>query len=415
MSWHPTPLDKLSRQDAGYLHRETADQPMHFVVVLEATPAPGQAPLTLEGLRGHLAGRLARVPELRRAVRFAPRGVGPAVWVEDRSFALERHVLPWGVEADTHEALLDAVVALTRRRLPRDRPLWDVQVARPRPDGCTPVALSLHHAMSDGGFLRDLMLELFGSGEAVGPAPAVRLRRAPSRLRQLSAGLLARARDRLAGRSDKPAPVAEAPAGAGLTGAVGPSRSVTLTSTPLEQLQRLREATGATVNDLLLCAVTDAAAAWLGESGRQPEHLLALVPRDVRVDATSRALGNQTWPMLVDLPVAERDPQTRLRAVRARTAAAKSADRSAGNAGFAFDLAVSNVRLGGPHLAAGVRLRLLGASAPLQGENCMLVLGISQDDRLTLSTTADPDALDRPDLLARELRRALDRLQVLAP
>src|SRR3712207_7871683 len=51
--------------------------------------------------------------------------------------------------------------------------------------------------------------------------------------------------------------------------------------------------------------------------------------------------------MLVLLPIGVDDADTRLALIRAATSAGKAADRTSGPAGWRFDIALTNVRLGG--------------------------------------------------------------------
>ncbi len=124
------------------------------------------------------------------------------------------------------------------------------------------------------------------------------------------------------------------------------------------------------------------------------------MPRDVRTAQESATTGNRTWSMFVSLPVDVADPAERLARIVDHTASAKQRASSAGNAGFRFDVAATNVRLGGPHEIGGGRIRSIHATAPLQGDNRLLVLAMSHDDELTLSFFADADAFPDLDTLA---------------
>src|SRR5512134_53427 len=137
----------LSRQDEGYLRRESADQPMHFTIFLRAAADVDGRPLTVDEVRRHVSERLDRVPHLTWRVARAPGGVGPAVWVAAPVVDVAAHVTPLVATGAT------AYARPTVLPLDLTRPLWHIGVAPPDADGDVLVALSIHHAAMDGGLL----------------------------------------------------------------------------------------------------------------------------------------------------------------------------------------------------------------------------------------------------------------------
>ncbi len=253
------PIDRLTRQDEGYLLREREVQPMHFVVLLLADPAAG-GPVTVDAVRAQVEARLHTVPGLRRRIRRAPFGIGPTVWVDDPLFRVDRQVVPWPTSARTETDLAAALADESLRRLPRDRPLWRLAVAPPLADGRIPVAFSIHHAFMDGGLFRLALDGLCGPDRPEPPEQPEPWRpaRAPAALRLLALGVAARLRARLAPTAPAPAPGGAAqPVGGLLTGTVGPRRAVALRTLALEAVRDLRRCTEATLNDLYLALVTD--------------------------------------------------------------------------------------------------------------------------------------------------------------
>src|SRR5688572_23621993 len=98
-------VQRLSRQDAGYLRREQPRQPMHFVVLAEVGSAEDGQAVTLQAVRDHVARRLHLVPQMRRRVKVPPLGVGAPVWIDDDHFDVTRHVLAWDADVSTPEAV----------------------------------------------------------------------------------------------------------------------------------------------------------------------------------------------------------------------------------------------------------------------------------------------------------------------
>ena len=405
-----TALHRLTRQDAGYLRRETAAQPMHFVLHVRVAPRADGTSVTLDEVRTSVAARLAALPELRRRVRQAPFDIGLPVWVDDPAFDITRHVTAWTVDPSDANGVAVALAAETALPIDRAHPLWRLRVGPALADGFTPLALSFHHALMDGGLLAAVLPVLFG--ETVPPAsPAPPLKVSAARL--LASGLLAAVRARFAATrrrwtrsslvsgSVEPAGPAAPPAGAagpGLTGVVGATRAVAEVRLRLSDVRAVRTASGATINDLYLEAITAGLRGLLADRGELAEasRLLAMVPRNVRAAEDARAAGNRTWSLLIPLPVGEEDRRSRLTEIQAATQAAKEANRSFGAGGFAFDIAVSNVALGAGHSVAGACIHSYTTTAPLQGRNRVLAVALSYEDTFTVTFTADAEAF--PDL-----------------
>ena len=389
--------DRMSAHDAGYLTRETDTQPLHYVVQLDVAGR-----LSYDQVRDAVAARLPRLPLAHRRIR-RPLLAGRPVWVDDRDFSVERQVVPWDAPLATVADLDDALRALTMRRLPRDRPLWRLTVGV-GPGDRTTLWLSIHHAMMDGSLLVTMLRELFGPAEQ--PAEQWRPRRGPSRLWLLALVLLRGVALRLRRRpaaAPRPAEGHETT----LTGPVSASRAIADTTVSLEAVREVRKRTGATLNDLFLAVVTEALRDYLQPL---PGTVLALVPRNVRQDSEAGQIGNRAWSMLVPLPTGDADGTSRLTAIRAATEAGKVSDGTAGTQGWRFDVALTNVALGGGYAVAGSEVTSIRAAVPLQGENRMVGLLTTLDGALTVTYTADGETYPDVDRLADLTGAAWKRL-----
>ena len=414
----------LSGQDAGYLHRERDGQPMHFIFFGRLQP-PSTDQVSVASVRAQVAARIDRVPMLRRKVLVPPFGIGPMRWVDDPDFDLAQHICAWPEAAGTPEH--EAMARLTEQQLRRDRPLWQMRLSPPRPDGSVLFAFASHHCLMDGGLAREVLHELFAETDGRDDAPSSWVPvPAPGGARLLASGLggavLHRLRGRRAGASSHESAVAAAAPSVpdaedgGLSGHVQPGRTIRLLELPLDDLRHLRRRTGATINDLYLAAVTAGLRGLLHQRGaRLDRRVIALVPRDVRTDDEARAVGNRTWSMFVPLPLGAADADERLQEVRAATAHAKGADRPAGTAQFRFDVAVSNVVLTGSHVVGGASLEHYHATAPLQGENRLAAVALSYEDTFTVTFTADAEAFPDLDVLAEATRAGFQELFAAVP
>lgn len=86
----------------------------------------------------------------------------------------------------------------------------------------------------------------------------------------------------------------------------------------LEDVQRVRRAMGGTANDVLLAVVAGALRRWLEERGEPlpAADPRALVPVSRRRPGSPAGSGNKFSAYLLDLPVGDPDPRSRLDAVR---------------------------------------------------------------------------------------------------
>ena len=81
-------MDRMSPQDAMFLHIEDENNPMHIgnVSVFEGPPP------TYGDLVRTVAANLPLVPRYRQRVRFVPFELGRPVWVDDAHFQILYHI-----------------------------------------------------------------------------------------------------------------------------------------------------------------------------------------------------------------------------------------------------------------------------------------------------------------------------------
>jgi hypothetical protein len=391
----------MSAHDAGYLTRETAAQPLHYVVQLDVAGRLDQG-----DVHAYLARRLDGLPIAHRRTRY-PLLAGRPVWVDDPDFDAARQVTQWPTELRDQDDVDAAFVALTQRRLPRDRPLWNITVA-PGPGDRTTLWLSVHHAMMDGVLLTNMLSTLFPV-VAEDAGPTWRPKRGPSRLWLLVLVFLRRLQ-RVFTRvvaDPKPSAPPTATHPTTMTGPVGAARAIADVAVPLAAVKDVRRRTGATINDLFLAAVADALRGYLDPV---PDVVLALVPRNIRTESESGVIGNRAWSMLVPLPTGNDDGDARLASIRATTEAGKAMDSTSGTQGWRFDIALTNVPLGGPFAVVGRPVTHIRASVPLQGQNRLVGVLTTYDDVITVSYTADGDAYPDIARLAELTRQSWQRM-----
>src|SRR2546429_6069870 len=174
---------RLSLADRGNLRTERPETPAHIagLCVVEARPLlDASGALDLATIRRRLERRRDRARELRGVVPRPPPLCGPALWVDDPAFSIDRHVRAVAVDPPGDEArLLETAERLLRPTLDRTRPLWRLWLLTGLQDGRLGALFVVHHAMADGLAAIALIASLLDT-EPEGPdAPAAGWRPAP--------------------------------------------------------------------------------------------------------------------------------------------------------------------------------------------------------------------------------------------
>jgi hypothetical protein len=292
----------LTPEECAILDLECDVVAGHMVKVVGIAPA--DRPLGAAAIRARIAERLAATPLLCR--RLVPGGAEPA-WEDVADVDLDAHVV--GVELGPGRTLTEAVADLFAGRLDRSRPLWDVHVVDAG-DEHEWIVWRLHHALADGSaamrILDSALWDPHGP-PAAAPAPAH------------PAGAAARAHLVPALRHELRPALRRSPFDGRLTGA----REVAFAVTHLHALHDGARAAvpGATLNDALLTAVGGGLRRWMEARHDHLGSVRVKVP--VSLHSPGDDLGNRDSFFAVDVPIHERDPVLRLRAVQSQTAARK--------------------------------------------------------------------------------------------
>ncbi|WP_315094443.1 wax ester/triacylglycerol synthase domain-containing protein [uncultured Cellulomonas sp.] len=431
-------MERISPGDLVELATDVGPVPMNVGAVLVVD---GGTDVGAAQIEAALAQRITTVPRLRQRLVTPPWGLGRPYWVDDPGFDVAAHVSRVRCPgAGDDDALLRIAVDAVTRPLSRARPLWRAVVITDLAGGRVALVMVLHHVLADGiGGLAMLARLVDGDGptgtpDAPRPAPhaldllrdstreRVRgLRRAPSAVARLRGGRVELGRrdgDRRAPRCSWNAPT-------------GPRRQVATVEVDLDAVRSAGRRHGATVNDVLLVALTAAMAGALGRRGEQVEELVVSVPVSARTSTTSADLGNRVGVMPVRVPVTGGLPE-RLSQVARSTRVRKTRTRGASAAlvGPAFRLlaavglfrwVVDRQRLVNSFLTnlRGPAERLTLAGAPVlrvipitgtAGNVGVAFAALSYAGTLVVSVIADPEVVPDPDTLAADLRAELERL-----
>lgn len=369
-------MKQLSGLDATFLHMETASQFGH-VSSLSILRRPGPDYNPFLAWRAQVERRLHLLEPLRRRLVEVPFGLDHPFWIEDPDFDLDFHVRHTAVPPPgDDEQVAELVSRIIGRPLDRARPLWESYVVEGLPGDRFGLLTKVHHATIDGASgaeLLTLMLDRDPAGDVVPPPDgewqpeavpsdaqvlvraAANVARKPARAVLLSARVL-----REVGRATRnPFIVATANQVRGsLRGPLGsllnvgrareeerdpppglpslraprtpfnrtitPHRKFAYRSTSLPAVKAIKNAFGATVNDVVMAACSGGLRTYLERHDALPdEPLVAMVPVSIRTGAETEKWTNRVSGLLAVLPTDEADPLERVRKVHEAMGGAK--------------------------------------------------------------------------------------------
>jgi WS/DGAT/MGAT family acyltransferase len=453
-------MDRMSPQDASFLHVENDVNHMHIAsVAIFEGPAPSQAEIV-----SMVSSKLHLVPRYRQVVRFVPLDLERPVWVDDSHFNIRYHVRHTGLPAPGgDDQLRDLVGRVMAQQLDRAKPLWEMWIVDGLEDERWGLLSKTHHCMVDGVSGTDLLAVVMDAApDSVreDPVPwrpepmptgaellktALRERlfspreivrgirsaaRAPGRILDSGRALLSGSRSlaRVATEND-----------VGLNGPIGPHRRWDWANTTLAEVKQIRSAMGGTVNDVVLAVISKGFRELLLARGQSVEGQVvrSLVPVSVRREGEKGTYNNRVSAMFAELPIGIEDPLKRLDAVRAQMENLKekkqavAAEVLTSLSGFAPSVLLA---LGGrvfarvnqrnvqtvttnvpgpqqPMYAAGRRMLRAMPYVPLAGSVQIGIAIFSYAGELSFGVTGDYDAAPDIAVLCRGIEEGMDELK----
>jgi len=355
--------ERMSPADAAWLHM---DRPTNLMVINAVTWF--DAPLDWTVVRKTVDERMvSRFPRFRqRVAESALPLLGGPYWEDDRYFALENHVHHVALPSPgDQEALQEFVGDLMSMPLDRTKPLWHLYLVDGYGGGCATV-FRIHHSIGDGIALGEVLLSLTDPADGVAVDVPAEPQHAASHRHGLT-GLLdsvtwpaatgihaaatgvhaadalahegiqalihpSRLRDIATLGRDEVAALAKltfTPPDA-RTVLRGPGvvskRAVWAPPIPLADVKAIGRPMHATVNDVLLSAVSGALGRYLQRRESLVDNVRTFVPFNIRPagEPPATTLGNKFGLVFLDLPVGLRDPRERLAEVSRRMDAVKN-------------------------------------------------------------------------------------------
>jgi diacylglycerol O-acyltransferase / wax synthase len=455
-----TKPERLSGLDTSFLHLERSGAHMH---VASVSIFEGEAP-THQEFRDHIASRLHLVPRFRQKLRFVPLGQSRPVWVDDPHLNIDYHVRQTALPAPgSDEQLRNLAARVFSQQLDRSKPLWELWLVEGLTDERFAIVGKSHHALVDGvsgvditTVLFDLDAEPQGAEKAppwlAAPEPTdaqlltEALKERMTSPKEIYRGVRAAFRgprqvlEGLGATSKMVAAGVSAPSSV-FNVEIGPHRRFQMVQANLDDLKRVKDAHGGTVNDVILSIVAGGIGKYMRARGHDTDglELRAMVPVSVRADEEHGALGNRISAMFAPLPVWCEDPVERLHVVTREMGDLKSSGQAVGAeiltklTDFApgtiatqaarlqpaqrfFNLVVTNVP--GPQFplyVLGRRMESFFPMVPLARRQALCVGIMSYNGQVNIGLVGDYDAMADLDSFALDLEATTQEVIKTAP
>jgi diacylglycerol O-acyltransferase len=334
-------MDRLTSFDTSFLANEKSNGHMAIGAVLVCEGDPPSHEEFLASIRS----RLHLLPRLRQRLSYPPLGLGRPFWVDHAEFDVHEHVSRKVLDGPGSDEQFRAAVAETfAPPLDRSRPLWELCLVEGMENDRFAIVYKTHHAMADGISAVDIGVLLFDVEPTTEPVPEPapwEPKQAPSQFglagqavrgfgqmfvragRWLATAFRhpryagKRSSDGIAGLWEvtwnlaKPAPKVP------LNVEISPQRCFYGARCDLDEFKEIKNALGATVNDVTLAVTAGALRSWMLDRELETEgvELQALVPVSIRTEDQHGELGNKLTAMRGPLPVGIADPVERVRFV----------------------------------------------------------------------------------------------------
>jgi diacylglycerol O-acyltransferase / wax synthase len=343
-------MQRLDGMDASFVYLDTPATPMQVGMTCVFDPSTAPDGYSFRRVRRLVGDRLHMIPPFRRRLVEVPAHLHRPGWIEDPDFDLDEHLHRVRLRAPGGTTELEQFAAqVISRPLDPGRPPWEMHVVERLEGGMVASVTKMHHAAVDGisgAELTATLLDLEPEPEPVAPPdtpwrpapPPSRLSLAAGAVRELlrqpvEAGSVlartARAALNLLRHNRRPETVPPpgpftAPRSAYNAPVTG-ARQVSLAQIDLDDVRRIKDAAGVTINDVVLAVCSAALRGHLEDHGGIPgQPLVAAVPVSIRTDDQAAMTSNQVSAMLVELGATIDEPMTRLHAIAASSRAAKT-------------------------------------------------------------------------------------------
>jgi len=340
----PRENDRLSEGDALFLYLERPGMPLHI-----ASVAVFEGAISLAECTEFVSSKLPLIPRYLQRVAIPPLNLGLPTWEYYPEFDIRNHVREIRLERGTDADVKAEAARILSVVMDRSHPLWDITLMQGLKGGRTAVLVRVHHCLADGiagvGLINVIM--------DPDPAAPLRAKQAPplhpharnaetstveglvnsfssmvERLLAVQSEMVGFAQRTLAaaqqGGQGTPSdiqgllPALPAPAQRLPFNIVcrGPQR-IAWGEIPLAQIKAVKDATGTTVNDVMIAVLTAALRRYAELQGAKVRgrQLRIAVPVNTRGSGNPGELGNRISFLSISVPLGVRNPRKLLAAV----------------------------------------------------------------------------------------------------
>lgn len=355
--------DMLSFGDALFLYLERPGMPLHI-----ASVSVFEGAVPLRACMQFVESKLRLIPRYRQRVVTPALNLGLPTWEYDPGFDIHKHVRQTTLKRGTDSEFKAAVATVLSANLDRSRPLWDLTLVQGLKGGCTGMVLRVHHCLADGLAGIGMMNALLDPSPVSRPLPRrVRMAPAPAAIAksELVDSILtawSSAVQQVLTAHSELLSLAEHFVGAGKRSAAPQSKNKTekvslleqwtrhfpevaapaerlpfnvvcrgpqkfrWTEIPVAEIKAVKQAAGATFNDVALAAIALAVRGYSEAHGVRVKNRMVriVVPVSVRGNEDAKELGNRITFIPVSIPLGIGDARRVLNMVRERMAGLKS-------------------------------------------------------------------------------------------
>jgi len=357
----PREHDHLSSGDALFLYLEREGTPLNV-----ASVSIFESEIPLGACRKFIASKLPLIPRYQQRVAPPPFNIGLPTWEYDPEFDIRNHVREVRLTRGTENELKAVAGKILSQVMNRQRPLWDFTLVRGLKGNRTAVVTRIHHCLADGlagVALMNVLMDANAEAPRLGLKAKARRPKAKgpaTLLGELVTSSFSVAQRILTAQMEISRVFEQALTPAGETGTNGGPRLDGLPADemagliseltgmtqrlpfnvicrgpqkfrwaeiPLAELKAVKEAYGATLNEVVLTLMTAVIRRYSELRGvRVKGRLLRIVvPVNVRGNGSATELGNQITFLPVTIPMDIRHPRKLLRAVQKRMMFLKAA------------------------------------------------------------------------------------------
>jgi diacylglycerol O-acyltransferase len=358
--------NRLSGGDALFLYLEREGMPLNV-----ASVNVFEGEVSLKACISFVESKLPLIPRYLQRVVSPPFNIGLPAWEFDPEFDIRNHIHEIALKRGTQAEFKAVAGKILSRTMDRQRPLWDFTVVRGLKGGNTGIITRMHHCLADGLAGVGLLNVLMDPSPEVHPLPKrkVRVQAPPQRdsttslLDELIASSSSVAQRVLTAQTEllsvlqhvlgtngrdgshtEPQVNGEADLSVDdlaqfmpeLTGTTqrlpfniicrGP-QNFRWAEIPLADIKAIKQACGATVNDVVLTIVASAIQRYVERQKVRIEgRLLRIgVPVNVRGKGSVGDLGNRITFLPLTIPLDIRSPRKLMSAIQERVAFSKRA------------------------------------------------------------------------------------------